>query len=116
MGPFYDTAGLSLWLGITRQAVHDRVRRRALLAVMTADGKTLYPAWQFNNAGQVVPHLREVLEVFRDVPAEDWSVAVWLTTPEEELDELTPAQWLLAGGAVEAVRALAMDVAARWRW
>jgi class 3 adenylate cyclase len=116
VGPFYETAGLSRWLGITRQGVHDRARRRALLAVMTSDGKTLYPAWQFDDAGRVLPGLREVLEVFRDVPVNDWRVAVWLTTPDEALGHRTPAQWLRDGLATEMVQELAVDLAARWRW
>ena len=31
-GPFYDTAGLSRWLGISRQALHQKVARHAILA------------------------------------------------------------------------------------
>jgi hypothetical protein len=116
VGPFYDTAGLCRWLGISRQAVHDRVRRRVLLAVTTSDGKTVYPAWQFDDAGQALPGMREVLEVFKDIPPNDWAVAVWLTTPDEMLGNLTPAQALRNMDAIDAVRRIAMDVAARWRW
>lgn len=29
LGPFYDTGGLTRWLGVTRQALADRVRRGA---------------------------------------------------------------------------------------
>ena len=36
IGPFYDTAGLMLWLGVTRQALADRERRGTLLACRTA--------------------------------------------------------------------------------
>lgn len=35
IGPFYDTAGLTRWLGVTEQALVDRVRRHQLLAVTT---------------------------------------------------------------------------------
>src|SRR5690625_2422463 len=36
-GPFYDTDGLTTWLGISRQALHKRVEAGALLACRTAD-------------------------------------------------------------------------------
>ena len=40
LGPFYGTGQVRRLLGgITRQAVDDRVRRRRLLALRTADGK-----------------------------------------------------------------------------
>lgn len=31
-GPFYDTAGLTRWLGITRQALHQKAVKHAILA------------------------------------------------------------------------------------
>jgi len=46
-GPFYDTAGLARWLGISRQAVHQRSGRRAILGCPLADDTTVYPVWQF---------------------------------------------------------------------
>ena len=37
-GPFYDTSGLTRWLQITRQALHQRVARHAILACPLDDG------------------------------------------------------------------------------
>jgi hypothetical protein len=56
-GPFYDTPGLVKWLGITRQALHHRVKTGQLLACPTEDGHTVYPAWQFTTEGGTIPHL-----------------------------------------------------------
>ena len=42
-GPFYDTPGLVKWLGITRQALHHRVKTSQLLACPTQDGHTVIP-------------------------------------------------------------------------
>src|SRR5687768_2454505 len=43
LGPFYDTTGLVAWLGISRQALFDRVRRGTALACRTVDGHLVYP-------------------------------------------------------------------------
>jgi hypothetical protein len=51
-------------LGITRQAVDKRRRRRALLAVPNGSGEYVYPACQFTSDG-VIPGLEEVLRAFR---------------------------------------------------
>jgi len=40
IGPFYDTGGLSQWLGVSRQALADRVRRGTLLACRTGTFST----------------------------------------------------------------------------
>lgn len=39
LAPFYDTAGLVAWLGISRQALFDRVRRGTVLAARTSEDR-----------------------------------------------------------------------------
>ena len=76
VGPFHTTAGVQTLLGITRQAVHARVKRGTLLRVLTSDEVALYPTFQFRGA-QVPPPLRRVLATFRETPVDGWTVAAW---------------------------------------
>lgn len=111
VGPFYDTAGMRTLLGSTRQAIHDRMVRGTLLGVRTAEGQWIYPTFQFDGS---LPRreLADLLKALRGGPR--WSVAVWLRTPDEELDDLSPEQWLSKGGDRDVVLRLARHVAHDW--
>lgn len=50
-GPFYDSSGLTRWLGISRQALHQKVARLVILACPLDDGGVVYPTWQFLDSG-----------------------------------------------------------------
>lgn len=113
VGPFYDTPGVVRLLGISKQAVADRVRRRTLIATITTNGRHLYPTFQFDRA-RIVPRISEVAAVFRSTPADGWAIASWFTTPAVTLNGQTPAQWLRAGNDPDPVASLADDAAARW--
>jgi hypothetical protein len=113
IGPFYDTAGLRALLGVTKQALHDRVQRGTLLAVTSRDGKIGYPAFQFAGL-EVLPGVREALAAFRGAPVDGWAIAAWFTTPAGSLDGQTPAGWLVERGDVGPVVELARDTALRW--
>lgn len=118
VGPdFYDTAGVMVVLAppgadpISKQAVEHRRRRRTVLALQTSDGRWIYPAWQFRDH-DVMPGLAQVLAVFDEHP--NWSVGTWLTTPNKDLDERTPVQWLNEGRDREHLLRLARHTAHRW--
>lgn len=115
LGPFYDTSGLVTWLDITRQALHQKVKSHQLLRLVTGDGVSVYPAWQFTPTGRTVPGLGPVLKAL--LPATDeWTVAIWLTTPSERLGG-RPAVELLSTGRPDllgAVTSAANTDAARW--
>ena len=81
IGPFYDTAGLMLWLGVTRQALADRERRGTLLACRTSDGHLLYPVLQFGRNGQVRPGVVDAVGILKRAGADGWAIGTWLTTP-----------------------------------
>ena len=111
VGPFYDTAGMRTLLGSTRQAIHDRTVRGTLLGVQTREGQRIYPTFQFVG-DQPRKDLTETLKALRGGPR--WSVAVWLRTPDHELDGRSPEQWLAQGGDPEKVLRLARHVAHEW--
>lgn len=114
LGPFYDTTGLARWMKITRQAVHQKVNAHQILACATADGQKVYPAWQFTPDGRVIPGLAAVLKVLVPAAADPWTVAIWLTTPDEDYQEMTAIEWLLTNRDHSQVLADARADAARW--
>lgn len=84
LGPFYDTAGVSRWLGISRQALHQKVKAGQMLALTTGDGQRVYPAWQFAPDGRPLTGLVDLLRVLGPAAADPWTVTVWLSRPVEE--------------------------------
>lgn len=112
-GPFYDTSGVTRWLGISRQAVEKRAAARRMLAVKTSDGHVLYPAWQFDSTTRTVPRmLQEVLAVLLPAAESPWSVAAWLRTPV--VDGGRDAIDSIRDGHGDEVLAEARRDAARW--
>lgn len=114
-GPFYNTSGLMRWLGISRQALHQRAAKHALLACPTADGAVVYPAWQFLPGGTTIPALADVLGILAEGTDDTWMVALWLQAPSDRLDGNRPSDWLRDGGDPRRILTMAREVAARWK-
>ncbi len=117
VGPFTDSAGAAAALGgITKQAVSQRVAAGSVLGLRLAAGGTardrlVYPTWQFHTT--VLSHLPAVLAATGfdpDRPVTGWTIAAWLTTPDDSLDGMTPHQMLRAGHS-RPVLAAAAEVA-----
>ncbi|HEX7322018.1 MAG TPA: hypothetical protein VF299_03650 [Mycobacterium sp.] len=113
-GPFYDTAGLSRWLEISRQALHQKVARQAMLACPLDDGTVVYPTWQFLDSGATIPSLAEVLATLAAGTDDAWMIALWMRAPSENLDGDRPSDWLRNGGDPRRVIAMARQVASSW--
>ena len=101
-GPFYTTQSLTRWLGVTRQYVHELVRQRRIIGVYTADHHKMYPAFQFGKRGATLPGLSEILHVLDDV-LEPRAITMWFVTPQPELKNTSPAEWLRSGHDVAPV-------------
>ena len=115
VGPFYDTAALTGWLEVSRQALNSRVRHTTLLACPTADGQLMYPVWQFTDHGGTIPHLIEVLRTLRTGTSDPWTWALWLTAEVAGQFGGKPAwQWLANGHDAEQVLDAARADASRW--
>jgi hypothetical protein len=116
LGPFYSTAGIARVLGgVSRQAVEERRRRRTILALRTADGVWVYPAFQLDERNRVVRGLADVLVRFRPrTPDDEWMVASFLAAPQPALAGTTIVDHLGTGGDPAAAVALADERAERW--
>ncbi|MEO3935192.1 hypothetical protein V3N99_00390 [Dermatophilaceae bacterium Soc4.6] len=116
IGPFYDTGGLSQWLGVSRQALADRVRRGTLLACRTQDGHLLYPLFQFARSGEVRVGIVDVVGTMTRAGVDGWVTGTWLTTPSPVFDGDSAVDHLVVHHASRAcvarvVAAAAADVA-----
>jgi hypothetical protein len=118
LAPFYDTTGLAAWLGISRQALFDRVRRGTVLACRTADGHLVYPSLQFGRTGQVRNGVVEAVGAFTRAGVDGWAIGAWLTTPSEVFDGESAVDYLVvhrsSAAAVARVATAAAADAARW--
>ncbi|MEO7126796.1 MAG: hypothetical protein ABI382_04470 [Nakamurella sp.] len=113
-GPFYDTAGVTGWLGMSRQAVHKAVRVGRMIACRTQEGHLVYPSWQFTDDARVVESLPQVLSALGDL-GDGWRVSVWLRAPAPYLPSKTSAiDWLADGRDPQPVITAARDDASRW--
>ncbi|WP_241387694.1 hypothetical protein [Rhodococcus sp. CH91] len=113
VGPFYDTAGLTRWWGISRQAVSKKVATHTLIACQLDEGQWVYPVWQFTSSGTVHPTLIPVWKTLR-AAADPWTCALWLCAPQDALDGRTAAQWLTEDRPLEPVLTAARADAQRW--
>ncbi len=96
IGERWSTSEVTEYLGVSRQAVHKRLRCHTILGI-PGRGVTWFPVWQFES-GAVRPVVGELIAVFRAVePYDPLLVASWATTVQPELGT-APSEWLEAGG------------------
>ena len=117
VGERWSTTETAEFLGVTRQALHDRVKRGTLLGV-PGRGVTWFPTWQLNRGKrQVRPVTAELIQAFRDLdrPLEAIEIAAWAQRPRADLDDLSPADWIAEERADGNVVTAALRSAAQLR-
>ena len=105
-GGCYAPGDVAKLLGITPQAVHQRRRRRALLAVPLAKGEWGFPVRQFGASGRVFTHLPRVLQAFPD-EADAWTQLSILLAPQPWLNGDAALDHLDDAAAADAAAELA---------
>ncbi len=89
-------------LGLSRQAVDERRRRRKLVAWRMTDGKWRYPVWQFG-AGGTLPGIVECLAALEyDDQA---SIMDFFLLKSEMLDGMRPLDMIRIGNMDKAIEA-----------
>ena len=111
VGPCFRSQGLQKWLGISRQALNQHVQARRILRLVTSDGVSIYPGFQFDNNGERLPHLKDVLDILATGINDPWTWAMWLTTPD---DGGVTSATQLRNGEWKKVFDDAMEDAAAW--
>lgn len=115
VGALVGTKQAKLRLGVkTRNGVNSLVRTGKLLALRGPGARTLrYPESQFDpNTGRPWADLPKVLSLLRSARISDPEIAGWLVSPQSELDDLSPQQWLTARRDPEWVVTVARRTAA----
>jgi hypothetical protein len=111
LGTAYSVAEAARLLGVHSSRVRHRLAARTLYGVRHAGGWRL-PRFQFDGS-RPVPGIERVFPQL-EPGLHPLAVARWFTgsDPDLELDgvALSPRDWLLAGGAPDAVAALADDL------
>src|SRR5699024_362178 len=114
VGPFYSTERVAHLLGdISRQAVSERARNHRLLRVTTADGLMVFPAFQFTGTA-VRTNLVPLLQILLGSGADPWTVAYWMTAPQEELGGKTALAVLDFEDEARRLQEIAKRDAAAW--
>ena len=114
LGAFYGPGKIARVLGgVSRQAVADRRGRGTLLGLKTADGKWVYPAFQFDDRHQILEGLSEIVRCLRAAELDDWTLASWLVTERPELEGSSTAAWLRQGRSADRPLALAREAVSR---
>jgi hypothetical protein len=113
-GPFHDSEGLTEWLGVTEEDLRRRVLDRTILGCPTEDDGDVYPAWQFDENGNLLPGLTDVMRVLFGATDDSWQVAIWLSSPSDLLKGKSPREWLQQSSDADVVLELATKTAARW--
>ena len=111
IGPFYDTKGVAVWLKVSRSTLYRRIARREILGLKTADGRYLYPQWQFDEEGRTLSGLAEVLKAMDPCMTDPWGDALWLCTKASFLDGERPID-KIRSGQFEAVLHIAARIGA----
>lgn len=108
--PLLSTAQVAELLGRAPSNVRRSAGTHDLYAVHRGTGRELgFPSWQFVN-DLPLRGLREVLAALPD-SMHPLSVEGFMTTPQEELEDRSPVEWLSTGGDVAIVVQLADSTA-----
>lgn len=104
------TAEAARYLKVDVSRIRQRLRERSLFGI-DYDGERRLPRFQFERK-QVLPGLREVISALPEA-LNPLDVAEWFLTPNPDLElekqdaPMSPREWLLKGGSVDAVVKLA---------
>jgi hypothetical protein len=115
LGPLLTAGDLQKMGGRSRQAVHDMVQRKRLLALPTSGRHLLFPAFQLDSAGRPHPAVPKVLALFADLAMSPFTIASWFRTPQPLLGGRSPAEYLAAGDDPSRVEQAARRTAAKLR-
>lgn len=113
VGPVFTAAGLAEWKGVSKEALRKAQKAGRLLGFKSRDGVLLYPQFQFNEYGDYLPHLKDVLAIIDPHRVDDGSSSVWLNRPYPSLDGRTAAH-ALHDGDTDKVLHLARQIG--WVW
>lgn len=98
LGPLLDLESIRTIFGDPSAAEAEALAgQQRLLALRAADGRRLYPGFQFTEQGRLYPEIETILGIFTEVVTTPYTIASWMVSPQDLLEGETPAAWLRAG-------------------
>jgi hypothetical protein len=89
-------------IGVTREAVRQKMMRREVLGLQGAKRGVRYPAWQVREDGDLLPELPQLFRILGD---SSWAVYRFLTQPTSAFKGAAPLEFLRAGAAARVLQA-----------
>jgi hypothetical protein len=99
-----------------QQLLVERVAQRLLSVVPRDSGQHFYPVFQFESMEgrvRVRPGLISFMQAVG--PRDPWTTGVISVTPMDELDGLTPVEWLRQGQDIEWLVTIGHQIRSEWR-
>lgn len=98
LGPLLDIEETRQLLHLEGACEVIALQLQDLILALGSFGQNRYPALQFSPAGKLYPEVARVLEIFSGVVETPYTIASWFVSPQDLLEDKTPAAWLQAGG------------------
>ena len=112
LGPLLKIEKVQEILGLkTQRDVRGLSSSGQLLTLDSPEGE-LYPAFQFAANGSPYPEIARVLEIFSGIVETPYLIASWFVSPQDLLEQQTPAAWLRSGRNPELLLEAARRAAA----
>ncbi|MDQ3915182.1 MAG: hypothetical protein M3323_07610 [Actinomycetota bacterium] len=89
-----------------------RLADAGILLSLPGSGGRVYPAFQFSRDGLPNPVVADALDLLMQADISEFTAAGWFVTPQKELDDRTPAEWIVSDGDPEALLRVARQTAA----
>lgn len=95
LGPLLDLESIRTTLGEeSAEEALKLARQQRLLVLPTADGRQLFPSFQFEECGRPYPEIETILGIFAEAVTTPYTIASWMVSPQDLLDGETPVTWL----------------------
>lgn len=114
LGPLLEIEKVREALGLRSQRdVRTLSTKGQLLTLDSPEGQELYPLFQFAENGNVRPEIARLLKIFSSAVNTPYTIASWFVSPQDLLEQETPAAWLRSGRDPELVFEAARRAAAK---
>lgn len=115
VGPFWSADKVCASLGVTGDVLATQQETGEVLGLVTRDGETLFPVFQFQRRDDQVEVRPPFVPMFQILRGFDgWAIAVLVYTPSPELNGISPLDWVRQGQPAHALNDLSSAVAREW--
>jgi hypothetical protein len=114
LGPMYTGSSLAAAMGVSRQTISERAKKKNLVSLQTVDSHVLYPSFQFDTHLQPIQGLSDIWRVLTGSGTDEWMCASWLLAPLRGLNGSNTVAFLKFNGKLEIALVEAESAVRRW--